>query len=51
MIGNYYAPGPATPDTLKFMYALHAGAAATGTGQWHLSGNIMEGNWQLTRDN
>jgi hypothetical protein len=51
MVNNYYSPGPATPNTLKFMHALHAGAASTGTGQWHLSGNIMEGNKQLTSDN
>ena len=51
MVGNYYAPGPATPDTLKFMHALHAGDVAAGIGQWHLSGNIMEGSEPLTNNN
>jgi hypothetical protein len=51
MVNNYYAPGPATPKTWKFMQALYAGAASTGTGQWHLSGNIMEGSKELTSNN
>jgi hypothetical protein len=51
MVNNYYVPGPATATDLKFMQALHAGVASTGTGQWYLSGNIMEGNTQLTRNN
>lgn len=51
MINNYYLPGPATSNTLKFMQALYAGSASTGTGQWHLSGNIMEGSKELTKDN
>jgi hypothetical protein len=51
MINNYYIPGPATPTTLKFMQALDAGSSSTGVGQWHLAGNIMEGNKRLTNDN
>jgi hypothetical protein len=51
LVNNYYAPGPATALPLKFMKALHAGAASTGTGQWYLAGNIMDGNKSLTRDN
>ena len=33
------------------MQALHAGDASTGTGEWYLSGNIMDGNKSLTNDN
>ena len=51
MVNNYYLPGPATSSVLKFMHALHAGATSTGTGQWHLSGNFMEGDKKLTTDN
>ena len=51
MVNNYYIPGPATADELKFMHALDAGETSTGVGQWHLSGNIMEGDKDLTKDN
>jgi hypothetical protein len=51
MVNNYYIPGPATSKTLKFMQALYAGEASTGTGEWYLTGNIMEGDEALTKDN
>lgn len=51
IVNNIYIPGPATPDTRKFMQALDAGGASTGVGQWHLSGNVMQGDQRLTRDN
>lgn len=51
MVGNYYIPGPAAASTLKFMQALDAGEASTGVGQWHLSGNVMEGDKGLTKNN
>lgn len=51
MVGNYYIPGPATASALKFMQALDAGAASTGAGQWHLSGNAMDGDKGLTKNN
>ncbi|RYZ30197.1 MAG: pectate lyase [Chitinophagaceae bacterium] len=51
MINNYYIPGPATASTLKFMQALDAGSSSTGVGQWHLAGNVMDGNKKLTTDN
>jgi hypothetical protein len=51
MINNYYIPGPATSSNLKFMQALDAGAQSTGVGQWHLAGNIMDGDKGLTKDN
>lgn len=51
LVSNYYIPGPATASTLKFMQALDAGAASTGVGQWYLSGNIMDGDKALTKNN
>jgi hypothetical protein len=51
MVNNYYIPGPATASKLKFMQALDAGGSSTGVGQWHLAGNIMDGNKRLTTDN
>lgn len=51
MINNYYIPGPATTNTLKFMQALYAGAASTGVGEWYLKGNVMDGSKALTKDN
>ena len=51
MVSNYYIPGPATAANLKFLQALDAGTASTGVGQWHLSGNIMEGDKSLTKNN
>lgn len=51
MINNYYIPGPATNTPLKFIQALHAEKDGTGTGEWHLSGNVMEGAAHLTKNN
>jgi hypothetical protein len=51
LVNNYYIPGPATASKLKFMQALDAGGSSTGVGQWHLAGNIMDGNKKLTTDN
>lgn len=51
MVNNYYIPGKATAASLKFMQALDAGTASTGVGEWHLSGNIMEGDKSLTKNN
>ena len=51
IVNNYYLPGPATSSAVKFMHALHAGPASTGTGQWYLSGNIMDGSRHLTKNN
>jgi hypothetical protein len=51
MIGNYYKPGPATPGTLKFVQAYYTAASAKGIGQWFLSGNVMSGNGDLSKNN
>jgi hypothetical protein len=47
---NYYIPGPATASVLKFVHALYQENDKAVT-QWYLSGNIMEGNAGLTKDN
>ena len=51
IINNYYKPGPAAPLELKFAHASFQKANSKGTGQWYLSGNIMEGNNALTKKN
>lgn len=51
MVNNYYKPGPATPDVLKFAQANYQKENAKGTGQWFLYGNIMEGDKSLTKKN
>jgi hypothetical protein len=51
MVNNYYKPGPATANVLKFMHALYDTATAKGVGQWYLSGNVMQGNNRLTKNN
>jgi len=51
MINNYYKPGPATAGELKFVHANYNAAAAKGTGEWFLSGNIMEGDKALSKKN
>jgi len=51
MINNYYKPGPATANELKFVHANYAAKDAKGTGEWFLSGNIMEGDKALTKKN
>ena len=52
MVNNYYKPGPATAGPAwKFIHANYAAQNAKGTGQWFLSGNIMEGDKALTKKN
>ncbi len=51
MMNNYYKPGPATAGELKFVHANYNAKEAKGTGQWFLSGNIMEGDKALTKKN
>lgn len=51
MVNNYYKPGPATAGDLKFVHASYNAKDAKGTGQWFLSGNIMEGDKALTKKN
>jgi hypothetical protein len=51
MVNNYYKPGPATANELKFVHANYNAAAAKGTGEWFLSGNVMEGDKALSKKN
>ena len=52
-VGNYYKPGPATPANSYFMQLSKArkGKTLTGPSLWFFSGNKMEGNKAVTRDN
>ena len=51
IVNNYYQPGPATADTLKFVHALYAKNPTNSVGQWFVAGNYMAGNKDLTKDN
>ena len=51
MVNNYYKPGPAAPAELKFVHASYQKDNSKGTGQWFVSGNIMEGDKSLTKKN
>ena len=52
-VGNYYKPGPATPANSYFMQLSKArkGKTLTGPSLWFFSGNKMEGNKAVTKDN
>jgi len=52
-VGNYYKPGPATPVNSYFMQLSKArkGKTLTGPSLWFFSGNKMEGNKAVTKDN
>lgn len=51
IVNNFYKPGPAFSGTLKFVQASYNASIAKGIGQWHLSGNFMNGNTAMTTDN
>lgn len=51
IVNNYYQPGPATADTLKFLHALFAKNPDNRVGEWYVAGNIMAGNKGLSNDN
>jgi hypothetical protein len=51
MLNNYYKPGPAAPNVLQFAHASMQKDLSKGVGQWHLSGNIMEGEKLLSKKN
>lgn len=51
IVNNYYQPGPATADSLKFVHALYAKNPDSSVGQWFVAGNYMAGNKELTKDN
>lgn len=51
IMNNYYKPGPATPGERKFVRASFQSKDSKGTGQWFLSGNVMESDRSLTKNN
>jgi hypothetical protein len=51
LANNYYEPGPATADTLKFLHVLYAKNPDNRVGQWYIAGNVMAGHKDLTKDN
>lgn len=51
IVHNYYQPGPATADSLKFLRALFAKNPDSSVGQWFVAGNVMAGHSRLTKDN
>jgi hypothetical protein len=51
LVNNYYEPGPATADTLKFLHVLYAKNPDNRVGQWYIAGNVMAGHKDLTKDN
>jgi pectate lyase len=48
-VGNYYKPGPGT-DASRVFFNLTLTAGANKP-QWHVKGNVMEGNTAMTSDN
>jgi hypothetical protein len=51
IVNNYYKPGPAAPAELKFVHASFQKENSKGTGEWFVSGSIMEGDKSLTKKN
>ena len=51
IVNNYYQPGPATADTLRFLHALYAKNPDNRVGEWFIAGNYMAGNRELTQNN
>lgn len=50
IVNNYYKPGPAA-SSLLFVEASYNASLTKGTGQWYVSGNVMNGNAGRTSDN
>ncbi len=51
IVNNYYKPGPAAPNVIKFCQADYNEEGTFGVGQWYMSGNVMVGYNNLTQDN
>ena len=53
MLNNYYKPGPATSKNHYFVCPSFErdGAISRGASKWHLGGNVMEGDADITADN
>lgn len=53
-INNYYKPGPMTRGELRHRIIKPEGVArrpASRRGKWHVAGNVIEGNDEVTQDN
>lgn len=53
-INNYYKPGPATPGGNHYFFnqsLQRDGVTSLGPSKWHFSGNIMDGDENVTNDN
>lgn len=52
-VGNYYKPGPSTPDDSYFieMSAARKGKTLNGPSVWYFNGNVMEGNESASNNN
>lgn len=51
MVGNYYKPGPARPSGNKSYFVQPYYGNATKVSNWYLSGNVMEGDAAMTKNN
>ncbi len=53
VVNNYFIPGPATPPNPIFLRPSlnRSGIPLDGYAKWHVSGNVMVGNEDLTMDN
>ena len=51
IVNNFYKPGPAQPDQLKFVHASYQAENSKGTGQWYVEGNVMDTYKSLTKKN
>ncbi len=54
IVGNYYKPGPVTPDSRRtyfFNPSNETSGKAVGFGKFYVSGNILEGNEAINKDN
>lgn len=51
MVANYYKPGPATDPGKVAVLAEPSSRGADDKGQWHVSGNVIEGSPAVNDDN
>lgn len=50
-VGNYYKPGPATPNGGGYFVNISKGDNPSGPSRWYIEGNKMEGNAAATKNN
>ncbi|MCW0481789.1 pectate lyase family protein [Gaoshiqia sediminis] len=52
LVNNYYKPGPATrTGELSYRVANPSFRSETDYGKWHIAGNVVEGNSEVSGDN